>query len=185
MKRNVRIITTITALLAFNILPASAFDPNLIELIAYDLNVKIEPAQGYVSVRAKLIIPSSNPQPASFNFWLHGMSAINKLTINGKIVEFSSVPGGRPPLNPASKKIIVNLPPDVSAEVFRMEVEYEGRLKNLPEFNSVPGQNQWLDDQINSRMVELANYSSWYPQFDIGQAVRAARTNTVDSLRYE
>jgi hypothetical protein len=31
-----------------------------------------------------------------------------------------------------------------------------------------------MDDQINSRMVELANYSSWYPQFSFGSPLQFA-----------
>jgi aminopeptidase N len=46
-----------------------------------------------------------------------------------------------------------------------VHLAYGGRLKNIPEFGTFPDQKQALDDQINSRLVELANYSSWYPQF--------------------
>jgi hypothetical protein len=33
-----------------------------------------------------------------------------------------------------------------------------------------------MDDQINSRMIELAAYSSWYPQFAFGQPLEAELT---------
>jgi hypothetical protein len=46
-----------------------------------------------------------------------------------------------------------------------LNIEYGGRLKQIPEFGTFPDQKQAMDDQINSRLVELANYSSWYPQF--------------------
>src|SRR5215831_5071068 len=45
-----------------------------------------------------------------------------------------------------------------------MEIEYSGKVKVLPEFGATSDWRHSLDDQINSRMVELASYSSWYPQ---------------------
>jgi len=50
-----------------------------------------------------------------------------------------------------------------------MNIEYQGRMKALPEFGASPDWRHSLDDQINARMVELAGYSSWYPQFVFGQ----------------
>lgn len=53
-----------------------------------------------------------------------------------------------------------------------MDIEYGGRMKILPEFNASPDWRHSLDDQINSRMVELAGYSSWYPQFVFGETLQ-------------
>jgi hypothetical protein len=53
-----------------------------------------------------------------------------------------------------------------------MDIEYGGRMKALPEFGASLDWRHSLDDQINSRMVELAGYSSWYPQFVFGQPLQ-------------
>ncbi len=43
------------------------------------------------------------------------------------------------------------------------------------EFGTFPDQKQAMDDQINPRLVELANYSSWYPQFFVfGRPIKIA-----------
>jgi hypothetical protein len=53
-----------------------------------------------------------------------------------------------------------------------MDIEYGGHMKALPEFGASPDWRHSLDDQISSRMVELAGYSSWYPQFVFGQPLQ-------------
>jgi aminopeptidase N len=60
-----------------------------------------------------------------------------------------------------------------------MDIEYEGRMKSLPEFGASPDWKHSLDDQINSRMIELASYSSWYPQFVFGQPLQAETELTL------
>jgi hypothetical protein len=58
----------------------------------------------------------------------------------------------------------------------RMDIAYQGRLEVLPEFGASPDMRHSMDDQINSRMIELAFYSSWFPQFDYGRPVKSELT---------
>ena len=132
--------------------------------VSYDLKLKIEPAQGTVAVRGKIGVPVEAGAKA-LQFALHETFAIKKLAVNDRAVKFSFHPGDRSPIYPATRKVIVKLPDNVSAGKVHLDIEYDGRLKEIPEFGTFPDQKQAMDDQINSRMVELANYSSWYPQF--------------------
>jgi hypothetical protein len=85
--------------------------------------------------------------------------------LNGRAVSFSFKATEPTPINPATRYVLVSLPPGVQQGKIQIDIEYGGRLKDLPEFGTFPDQERALDDQINSRLVELANYSSWYPQF--------------------
>ncbi len=132
--------------------------------VSYDLQVTIEPTLGTMVVRGDIGVPvEGDAKPLQFG--LHETFAIKKLMINHRPATFSIQPGDRSPIFPASKKVLVNLPASVPAETVQLEIEYGGKLKEIPEFGTYPDQKQALDDQINSRLVELANYSVWYPQF--------------------
>ena len=139
--------------------------------VSYDLKVRIEPGPGDIAVQAKVEIPLKNPQARDFKFGLHETFTIKQLLVNGKKASFSFQSAERLPITPASRNVVVSLPPDVSPGKIRMDIEYEGRLKNIPEFGTSPDQKQAMDDQVNSRLVELAGYSSWYPQFVFGEPV--------------
>ena len=93
------------------------------------------------------------------------MFVIKQLSVNGHRVSFSFRPAEASPIYPARKNVLVRLPPDSPPDKIDINIEYGGRLKDIPEFGTFPDQKHALDDQINSRLVELANYSSWYPQF--------------------
>ena len=133
-------------------------------VVAYDLKVVIEPRPGTISVRGKIGVPVARGAK-TLQFGLHETFAVKKLLVNDRAVTFSFQPGDPSPIFPAMKKVVVNLPASIRAGNVQLEVEYGGRLKDIPEFGTFPDQKQALDDQINTRLVELANYSVWYPQF--------------------
>jgi hypothetical protein len=132
--------------------------------VSYDLKVTIEPGQGTIAVRGKIGVPVE-PQAMTLQFALHETFAIKKLAVNDRAVKFSVHPGDPTPIYPATRKVIVKLPENFSAGKVELDIDYSGRLKEIPEFGTFSGQKQAMDDQINSRLVELASYSSWYPQF--------------------
>lgn len=133
-------------------------------LVSYDLNVKILPAQGNIDVRGKIGVPVE-AGAKTLQFGLHETFEIKKLRVNGRAATFSFQTVEPSPIFPATRKVIVNLPPSLSSATIQMEIEYGGKLKEIPEFGTYEDQKVALDDQINSRMIELASYSSWYPQF--------------------
>ncbi len=101
---------------------------------------------------------------------------ITKLFIDGKPATFAYAPmDGSLPL-PATRGVVVNLPIAHPQNSIRMDIAYHGRLEALPEFGASPDMRHSMDDQINSRMVELAFYSSWFPQFAFGQPVKSELT---------
>jgi len=132
--------------------------------VSYDLKVTIEPNLGTMAVGGNIGVPVEGGAK-TLQFGLHETFAIKKLMVNHRRATFSFQPGDPSLIFPATKKVLVNLPASVPAEMIQLEIEYEGRLKDIPEFGTHPDQKQALDDQINSRLVELANYSVWYPQF--------------------
>jgi hypothetical protein len=143
-------------------------------MVSYDLKVRIEPGPGDIAVQAKVEIPLKNPRARNFKFGLHETFTIKQLAVNGKKTTFSFQPAEASPMTPAVREVVVNLPPQLSPDIIQMDIEYGGRLKNIPEFGTFPDQKQAMDDQVNSRLVELACYSSWYPQFVLGEPVRVA-----------
>lgn len=140
-------------------------------LLSYDLKVRIEPAPGTIEVQAKVTIPLKDPQAREFKFGLHETFAVRQLKVNGKEAAFSFEPGELSPMTPAFRNVVVTLPADVPQGRIPLDIEYGGRLKSLPEFGASSGQEPAMDDQVNSRMVELACYSSWYPQFVLGEPI--------------
>lgn len=132
--------------------------------VSYDLKVTIEPQQGSIAVRGNIGVPA-DAGTKTLEFGLHETFAIKKVLVNNRPAKFSFHPGDRSPINLATRKVIVNLPARVPAGKVQLEIEYGGKLKDIPEFGTFPHQKQAMDDQINSRVVELATYSSWYPQF--------------------
>ena len=135
-------------------------------LVSYDLKVSVEPGQGEIAVQGK--VEFDNPGSNNFKFNLHETFAITKLLVNGKVAGFSFAPAEFSPMTPAAKVVVVSLPPDLSPGKLRMEIAYAGRLKKLPESGAAPDQTPSMDDQVNSHLVELAGFSSWYPQFSFG-----------------
>ena len=135
------------------------------EAALYELKVAIEPAAGTVSVRGSIAIPMQADAP-QITFGLHRTFVIKKLAVNGKNAAFTYQPIDPTPMNPAARNVVVRLPTGAVRDgTVRMEIAYGGRLEELPEWGSAPDLKWAMDDQVNGRLVELANYSSWYPQF--------------------
>jgi hypothetical protein len=134
--------------------------------VSYDLKVSIEPSQGSIDVHGIVAVPLET-EAKTLQFGLHETFAIKKLLVNGRRAQFSFQPGDPSPIFPAAKKVSVNLPASVAPGKVQLKIEYSGRLKDIPEFGTLEDQKQAMDDQINARLVELANYSAWYPQFRV------------------
>ena len=133
--------------------------------VSYELNVGIEPAQGSLQVAGTVDVPLSDVSAKTMSFALHETFAITKLVVNGQVASFRYQPIAATMLNAATRNVTVDLPPGAAGKV-HIEIKYAGRLKQLPEFGADPNAKFAMDDQINTRLVELANYSAWYPQFE-------------------
>jgi len=134
----------------------------------YNLDVKIEPERGEIVVEGKVSIALSNPEQKNFSFDIHEIFKIDNLTIEGNKAKYSTEKNKSTPTSPASKKVMIEIPESIDQKKIKMVIRYLGKLKDIPEFGSFENQKLGLDDQINSRMVELACYSCWYPFFEFG-----------------
>jgi len=134
--------------------------------VSYDLKVQIEPKQGSIDVRATVGVPVETAAK-TLRFGLHETFAVKKLTVNGRKANFRFQTTQASPLSPATRSLDVILPASLPAGRVQISMEYGGRLEQIPEFGTFPDQKKALDDQINAHMVELANYSSWYPEFGV------------------
>ncbi len=133
--------------------------------VRYDIKASIEPAAGTVAVRGSIVVPVE-PAATQVSFGLHRTFAIRALNVEGKRADFSYQDIAPTPFNPATRNVIVKLPTGAVRDgTVRLKIAYAGKLEQIPEWGSVPGQKLAMDDQVNARLVELANYSSWYPQF--------------------
>jgi aminopeptidase N len=142
-----------------------AFAENEPTPIFYNLKVALDPAQQTIAVRGMITLPVSPPSP-DLRFALHETFAVTRLEVNGKKASFSFQTEPHTPMRPATHIVTVTLPRDAPSNALTVNIEYEGKLKDLPEFGASE-QPLAMDDQISSRLVELANYSSWYPQFGV------------------
>lgn len=133
--------------------------------LQYELNTVIEPAAGTVAVDGTVVVAVEG-KPAQVNFGLHRAFVIDKLIIAGRRANFSYQDIAPTPFNPATRTVIVELSPGAVRDgKIRLSIAYKGKLEQLPEWGSAPDQKWAMDDQVNARLVQLANYSSWYPQF--------------------
>ncbi len=132
--------------------------------VSYDLALVIQPKHGSIQVHGKIGVPVA-AEAKTLTFGLHETFGVKKLLVNDHPATFSFQPGQASMLNPATRNVVVTLPAQTGPGKIQLEIEYGGQLKQLPEFGTFADRRPAMDDQINSRMVELANYSSWYPQF--------------------
>jgi len=142
----------------------------------YNLTVNIEPDAGSISVRGTVDVLPADPAASTFKFDLHETMAINRLLVNGKEASITYGPMQAQLPFPATRGVIVTLPAGTSKGPIHMEIEYDGRMKVLPEFGATEDMSHSLDDQVNARMVELAGYSSWYPQLSFGKRLHVELT---------
>jgi aminopeptidase N len=152
--------------------PRSLLADGVAAPVSYDLKVRIDPEPGDLAVKGR--VEFENPGLQRFEFDLHETFSVKALLVNGTPAKFSFAPAEFSPLTPAARVVVVEVPPGTPPGTLRMDVEYAGRLKKLPEFGAGPEGTPSMDDQVNSHLVELAGFSSWYPQFFFGGApVRA------------
>ena len=133
-------------------------------LPSYNLNVNIEPEAGSISVRGTVDVLPADPAASTFKFDLHETMAIKKLLVDGKEASFTYGPMQAQLPFPATRGVVVTLPAGTPKGPIHMDVEYDGRMKVLPEFGETGDMRHSLDDKVNTHMVELAGFSSWYPQ---------------------
>ncbi|MGA3344417.1 MAG: M1 family aminopeptidase [Terracidiphilus sp.] len=159
--------------LAIPLIVAAQDKPNP---LSYNLQVNLEPEAGSIAVQGDVEIPLERVGATTLKFNLHETFAISKLLVDGRDATFTYAPmEGSAPL-PASRAVVVNLPPGIPRGDIRMDIAYGGHLEILPEFGASPDMRRSLDDQINSRMVELAVYSTWYPEFVFGSPIKSELT---------
>lgn len=162
-----------TAFILALVLSSSLTAAETVTPVSYDLRVNIEPRSGSIAVQGNVEVPLENPGGRDFKFSLHETFAIRKLLVNGKKASFSFAAAEPSPMTSAAKTVVVSVPPGPPQDRIQMAIEYGGRLKELPEFGALADRKPAMDDQVNSRMVELAGYSSWYPQFGFGPPIRS------------
>jgi len=148
--------------------PCSVLADEIAGPVSYDLDVRIDPEPGDIAVKGR--VEFENPGSRRFQFNLHDTFSVKALLVNGSPAKFSFAPAEFSPFTPAAKVVVVEMPPDVPPGSLRMDIEYAGRLRKLPEFGAAPEGSPSMDDQVNSHLVELAGFSSWYPQFFFGGA---------------
>jgi hypothetical protein len=134
----------------------------------YRLKVEINPASGEIIVHGNISIVLKDLKQNDFSFDFHETFIIDELLIDGKPAKYSTEKKEPWPIQPAANKVIVELPVKAAQRQIEMKIKYHGILKDMPEFGASEGQDLALDDQINSKMVELACYSCWYPYFVFG-----------------
>lgn len=131
--------------------------------LSYDMMVDIDPPASSMTVRGEMKVPVA-PGAREIAFILHETFEVKELTVNGGKAAVSYQPVAPSAFTPAVRKVVVPLPKGVGRTV-RLGISYGGKLKPIPEWGSFDGQKLAMDDQINARMVQLASYSAWYPQF--------------------
>ncbi len=142
-------------------------------MVSYHLRVRIDPVAGSLAVEGSVKIPPEDFKTRNLAFYLDETLAIRKLLIDGEKANFKYGAPEPDRLTPAKRPVIVTLPPGVSTGSIRMEIDYGGVLKKLPEFGAAPEGKPAMDDRINPHLVQLAAYSSWYPQFEPAGPIRS------------
>jgi hypothetical protein len=134
------------------------------EPVRYDLKAQIEPDAGSVAVRGAVAL-RLDPGTRQLTFALHRSFMVRTLKVDGVPAKFSYQALDATPFNPAVRNVVVDLPARTAATL-KMDIAYDGKLETLPEWGASPDRKTLaMDDQINSRMVQLASYSAWYPAF--------------------
>jgi hypothetical protein len=134
----------------------------------YHLKARIEPESGELSVEGKFRVIPGEPPLKEFDFNLHGTFSIQELKVDGRPADFRTERNEPWIIIPSSNKIKVKIPELDDRKTIDVDIVYHGKLEDIPEFGTSEDQKWALDDQINPRMIELANYSCWYPQFSFG-----------------
>jgi len=131
----------------------------------YTLKAEIEPSAGTVAVTGTIAVPVAE-DASQVSFALHRTFEISRLAIAGKHAAFAYKAIEPTPFNPATRDVVVTLPRGAARNgAVTMGITYAGKLAELPEWGAAPQGTLSMDDQVNARLVQLASYSSWYPQF--------------------
>ncbi len=145
-----------------------AYSQEIAKPAFYHLKVKIEPESGELSVEGRFRVILREQPLNEFDFNLHGTFSIQELKVDGRPAGFRMEKNEPWIIIPSSNKITVKIPGVDDRKIIDVDIAYHGKLEDIPEFGTTEDQKWALDDQINPRMVELANYSCWYPQFSFG-----------------
>ena len=132
------------------------------------MNVRIEPESGELFAKGKFKVITEDRSRREFDFNLHGTFLVQDLKVNGRPADFRTERNEPWMIIPSSKKVTVKIPRVNDRNIIDVDIIYHGKLEDIPEFGAYEDQKWALDDRINSRMIELANYSCWYPQFSFG-----------------
>ena len=135
---------------------------------SYHLKVRIEPESEELSVQGRFRVVLGDQPQGEFHFNLHGTFSIQELKVEGSPAEFHTERNAPWAIIPSSKKVSVKIPGPENRKFIDVDIAYHGKLEDIPEFGTSEDQQWALDDQINPRMIELATYSCWYPQFSFG-----------------
>jgi hypothetical protein len=87
------------------------------------------PGGGNVAVHATIQVPLEGKRAHALQFALHETFAVKHVSINGQSATFSFQPAELNPINPATKNVSVRLPFNGQQDKVRMDIEYEGHLK--------------------------------------------------------
>jgi len=141
----------------------------MLDVEKYHLNVKLEPDAGEIRVSGKIIIRVTESGLSELKFDLHKNFKISEIFVKGNKATHTSDVNEPWMLKPSTKRITIHPPRAFSSEKIELSLNYGGELETLPEFGAHKEGEYALDDQINSNLVELANYSCWYPAFSLGR----------------
>jgi hypothetical protein len=151
----------------FTLASAAVASPAPPRAVAYQIEAELLPAQGQIAVAARITVVRDDYLDPELPFLLHESFEIRELTVGDRQLEFTSRLESTDALRPASRRVVVALSEELRRPELVLEVAYGGRLAPLPQFGSDEAVElgQALDDTISPERVELAYYSSWYPQF--------------------
>ena len=136
--------------------------------VSYCLKVRIEPESGGLFAEGKFRVIPADQSRREFDFNLHGTFLVQGIKVNGLPADFRTERNEPWMIIPSSKKITVKIPEADDRKTLDVDIVYHGKLEEIPEFGASENQKWALDDRINPRMIELASYSCWYPQFSFG-----------------
>jgi hypothetical protein len=133
----------------------------------YVLDVRLDPERGHLSASARVSVRLADGASA-LSFDLHETFRILECSVDGKpvrCVRLEPPPGGGAP---ASRRVTATLPSAPRRGLVRLEIRYEGKLRNLPSWGQPNAEGPFMDDALGPDRVELALYSAWYPSFGFG-----------------
>jgi hypothetical protein len=142
--------------------PAGASHP--LQPLSYTLAVDIDPAAGRVDVSGEMLLHRGSSEARSLELRLHETFSVWALRLDGREVEPTVEHRGASRLQPAACILVVELPEN-AGDNLRLEIEYGGALRRLPQFGTAAAEQAGLalDDTVSAERVELASYSAWYP----------------------